>query len=122
MAEQEAKQGFKNEKVGQVVSTKMPKTIVVEVSRRVPHALYKRIIAKRKKFYAHDEQGAAKTGRRGAHRGVPAVEQAEALAAGGSDPAGRPGGRAAGGAGCEGLAFSFSGQRSANRVAARAEN
>ena len=63
MAEiQTAKQGLKNEKVGQVVSTKMQKTIVVEVSRRVPHPLYKRIIGKRKKFYVHDEQGTAKTG------------------------------------------------------------
>ena len=52
----------KNEKVGQVVSTKMAKTIVVEVSRRVPHPLYKRIISKRKRFYAHDEQGQAKMG------------------------------------------------------------
>ena len=58
----EEKQGHKNQKVGQVVSTKMQKTIVVEVSRRVPHPLYKRIITKRKKFYAHDEKGAAKTG------------------------------------------------------------
>ena len=58
----EEKQGHKNQKVGQVVSTKMRKTIVVEVSRRVPHPLYKRIITKRKKFYAHDEQGTAKTG------------------------------------------------------------
>jgi small subunit ribosomal protein S17 len=60
MAEQT--KAIKNEKVGQVVSTKMAKTIVVEVSRRVPHPLYKRIIAKRKKFYAHDEKGAAKLG------------------------------------------------------------
>jgi len=60
MAEQ--KQGLKAEKVGQVVSTKMRKTIVVEVSRRVPHPLYKRIIGKRKKFYVHDEQSAAKLG------------------------------------------------------------
>src|SRR4026209_1217658 len=52
----------KNEKIGQVVSTKMAKTIVIEVTRRVPHPLYKRIVAKRKKFYAHDEQGTAKTG------------------------------------------------------------
>jgi small subunit ribosomal protein S17 len=52
----------KNEKVGQVVSTKMAKTIVVEVSRRVPHPIYKRIINKRNKFYAHDEEGQAKTG------------------------------------------------------------
>jgi small subunit ribosomal protein S17 len=57
MAEQQQKRIIKNEKVGQVVSTKMTKTIVVEVSRRVPHPLYKRIIGKRKKFYAHDEEG-----------------------------------------------------------------
>jgi small subunit ribosomal protein S17 len=66
MAEQqtapEYKAGLKNEKVGEVVSTKMTKTIVVEVSRRVPHPLYKRIIGKRKKFYAHDEQSTAKLG------------------------------------------------------------
>jgi len=61
MAE-ETQKPLKNEKVGQVVSTKMAKTIVVEVSRRVPHPLYKRIVAKRKKFYAHDEEGSAKTG------------------------------------------------------------
>jgi len=53
---------FKNEKVGEVVSVKMTKTIVVEVSRRVPHPLYKRIVNKRKKFYAHDEAASAKLG------------------------------------------------------------
>jgi small subunit ribosomal protein S17 len=58
----ETKQALKNEKIGQVVSTKMAKTIVVEVSRRVPHPLYKRIVKKRKKFYAHDEEGRAKMG------------------------------------------------------------
>src|SRR6266478_3951916 len=60
--EQQASHGFKNEKIGEVVSTKMQKTIVVEVSRRVPHPLYKRIIGKRKKFYAHDEEKNAKLG------------------------------------------------------------
>lgn len=54
--------GHKNEKVGEVVSTKMQKTIVVVVSRRVPHPLYKRIVTKRKKFYAHDESGQAHLG------------------------------------------------------------
>ena len=62
MAEAQVKHGLKNEKIGQVVSAKMQKTIVVEVSRRVPHPLYKRIIGKRKKFYAHDEQRTAKPG------------------------------------------------------------
>ena len=52
----------KSEKVGTVVSTKMAKTIVVEVERRVSHALYKRIIRRRKRFYAHDEQRTARMG------------------------------------------------------------
>jgi small subunit ribosomal protein S17 len=52
----------KNEKVGEVVSTKMHKTIVVQVSRRVPHPLYRRIVMKHKKFYAHDEQCTARMG------------------------------------------------------------
>jgi small subunit ribosomal protein S17 len=54
--------GVKNEKIGAVVSNKMSKTIVVEVLRRVPHPLYKRIVTKRRKFYAHDEQGHANVG------------------------------------------------------------
>jgi small subunit ribosomal protein S17 len=57
-----AKIGNKNEKIGQVVSAKMTKTIVVEVTRRVAHPVYKRIISKRSKFYAHDEQQSAKIG------------------------------------------------------------
>ena len=61
MAEQ-TKKPLKNEKVGQVVSTKTAKTIIVEVSRRVPHPLYKRIVKKRKRFHAHDEEGRAKMG------------------------------------------------------------
>ena len=61
MAEQTQKP-LKNEKVGQVVSTKTAKTIIVEVSRRVPHPLYKRIVKKRKKFHAHDEESSAKMG------------------------------------------------------------
>jgi small subunit ribosomal protein S17 len=60
MAEQP--KSLKNEKVGEVVSTKMQKTIVVEVIRRVPHPLYKRIVNKRKKFYAHDAETTARLG------------------------------------------------------------
>src|SRR5499433_1631457 len=50
------------EKVGIVTSTKMQKTIVVEVRRRVPHPVYKRIVTKRSKFMAHDEHGKAHEG------------------------------------------------------------
>jgi len=52
----------RNEKVGQVVSTKMQKTIVVEVEMRKAHAKYKRIIRSSRKFYAHDEQNTARVG------------------------------------------------------------
>ena|SRR5690348_5997909 len=62
MAEAQAVNVRKNEKIGQVVSTKMAKTIVVEVIRRVPHPIYKRIVTHKKKFYAHDEESSAKMG------------------------------------------------------------
>ena len=52
----------RNEKVGNVVSTKMQKTIVVEVEMRKSHAKYKRIVRSTKKFYAHDEQSSARLG------------------------------------------------------------
>ena len=52
----------RQEKVGVVTRTKMQKTIVVEVSRRVPHPLYKRIVTRRSKFLVHDEEGKAQAG------------------------------------------------------------
>jgi small subunit ribosomal protein S17 len=52
----------RNEKVGQVVSTKMEKTIVVEVEMRKAHPKYKRVMKLSKKFYAHDEQNTARVG------------------------------------------------------------
>jgi small subunit ribosomal protein S17 len=52
----------RNEKVGNVVSTKMQKTIVVEVEMRKAHPKYKRIVKSNKKFYAHDEQNSARVG------------------------------------------------------------
>jgi small subunit ribosomal protein S17 len=52
----------RNEKVGNVVSTKMQKTIVVEVEMRKAHPKYKCIVKSSKKFYAHDEQNSARVG------------------------------------------------------------
>ncbi len=52
----------RTEKVGSVVSTKMQKTIVVEVEMRKTHPKYKRVIKISKKFYAHDEQNSARVG------------------------------------------------------------
>jgi small subunit ribosomal protein S17 len=57
-----ARTRHRQEKVGVVTSTKMQKTIVVEVRRRVPHPVYKRTVTKRSKFMAHDEHRKAKEG------------------------------------------------------------
>lgn len=47
---------------GVVVSTKMQKTIVVEVERVEKHQKYKKYIRRHSKVYAHDEKGDAKVG------------------------------------------------------------
>ena len=47
---------------GTVVSSKTNKTIVVKVTRRVQHKLYKKIISQSKKYHAHDENNEFKTG------------------------------------------------------------
>jgi len=41
--------------VGKVISVAGNKTIVVEVTRRIPHRLYARFVNRRRKFHAHDE-------------------------------------------------------------------
>lgn len=56
------RKSHRNTKVGEVVSTKMAKTIVVEVIMKRSHPLYKRVVSKSGKFYAHDEDGAAHVG------------------------------------------------------------
>ena len=47
---------------GQVVSSNSNKTIVVKVTRRVKHKLYKKIISRSKKYHAHDENNKFKIG------------------------------------------------------------
>lgn len=56
------KQSRRNTKIGEVVSTKMAKTIVVEVMEQKAHKLYRRVMKRNKKFYAHDEQNSARVG------------------------------------------------------------
>lgn len=53
---------LRKERVGIVVSDKMDKTIVVAVSERVKHPLYKKIVNRSKKFKAHDENNACGIG------------------------------------------------------------
>jgi len=47
---------------GTVVSNKMDKSIVVEVTRRVKHAVYEKIVNAVTKLYAHDEKNECKEG------------------------------------------------------------
>ena len=56
--------GKRKERVGEVISSKMAKTIVVRVQRRFQHLKYKKIVTAYKKFYAHDEKGEARPGDR----------------------------------------------------------
>jgi small subunit ribosomal protein S17 len=62
MAEEVKAKSRRTEKIGSVVSTKMQKTIVVQVEMRKTHPKYKRVIKLNKKFYAHDEQNSARLG------------------------------------------------------------
>ena len=62
MVEQTQPQTHKRELVGEVVSDKMDRTIVVQVSRRVRHPRYQKVMTKYKKFYAHDEKSEAGVG------------------------------------------------------------
>ncbi|HTZ83484.1 MAG TPA: 30S ribosomal protein S17 [Candidatus Acidoferrales bacterium] len=54
--------GRRKEVVGEVVANRMQKTIVVKVTRKKSHPFYGRVIARNKKFYAHDETNQAHVG------------------------------------------------------------
>ena len=56
------KRGTRKERVGDVISNKMAKTIVVRVQRRFPHPRFKKVVTAYSKFYAHDEKAEAKIG------------------------------------------------------------
>jgi small subunit ribosomal protein S17 len=47
---------------GRVVSDKMDKTVTVLVERKVKHPLIGKVMAKSKKFHAHDETNECKEG------------------------------------------------------------
>ena len=47
---------------GMVMSSKMDKTLVVQVNRKVRHPVYEKFVSKKTKLYAHDDQGEAKVG------------------------------------------------------------
>jgi small subunit ribosomal protein S17 len=54
----------RKERLGEVISNKMAKTIVVRVERRFRHPKFKKVVTHYRKFYAHDEKSEAKIGDR----------------------------------------------------------
>ena len=61
-SESEMKRGTRKTRTGEVISSGMNKTIVVQSVTRVPHAKFGKIVKQKKKFYAHDEESKAKLG------------------------------------------------------------
>ena len=59
---EKATRAARKTRTGEVVSSRMNKTIVVRTVTRVPHAKFGKIVKQMKKFYAHDEQNQAKPG------------------------------------------------------------
>ncbi len=53
---------LRKQRTGLVVSNKMDKTIIVEVSRKVKHHIYGKFIKKRSRFVAHDEKNECNSG------------------------------------------------------------
>ena len=64
MTETSVQRAHRKERVGDVVSDKMKKTIVVRVKRRFRHPQFKKVVTAYSKFYAHDEKNEAKVGDR----------------------------------------------------------
>lgn len=54
----------RKERLGEVISNKMAKTIVVRVERRFRHPKFKKVVTHYRKFYAHDEKSEANVGDR----------------------------------------------------------
>jgi small subunit ribosomal protein S17 len=64
MSEQTTERGHRKERLGEVISNKMAKTITVRVERRFRHPRFKKVVTHYRKFYAHDEKSEARIGDR----------------------------------------------------------
>ena len=64
MATNTEDRGSRKTREGIVVSDKMDKTITVEVSSRVAHGMYSKVMSRSHKLKAHDETNSAGTGDR----------------------------------------------------------
>jgi small subunit ribosomal protein S17 len=59
---EQSTRGTRKTRVGEVISSGMSKTIIVQTVTRVPHATFGKIVKQKKKFYAHDEENKARPG------------------------------------------------------------
>jgi small subunit ribosomal protein S17 len=64
MPDLKSQPSHRKERVGEVVSNRMAKTIVVRVERRFQHPRFRKVVTTFKKFYAHDENNEAQPGDR----------------------------------------------------------
>ena len=62
MADETTERGSRKTRVGTVVSSKMDKTAVVAVERKVAHPFYGKQMKRTKKYYAQDDENAAREG------------------------------------------------------------
>jgi len=54
--------GNRRQLVGNVIPSKMDKTVVVQVARKFPHPVYQKYVTRTKKYYAHDPEGQCSPG------------------------------------------------------------
>jgi small subunit ribosomal protein S17 len=62
MADETNERGSRKSRVGTVVSSKMDKTAIVAVERKVAHPVYGKQVVRTKKYYAQDDENAAREG------------------------------------------------------------
>ena len=62
MADETTERGSRKTRVGTVVSSKMDKTAIVAVERKVAHPVYGKQMVRTKKYYAQDEENAVREG------------------------------------------------------------
>ena len=54
--------GNRRQLIGNVIPSKMDKTVVVQVARKFPHPVYQKYVTRTKKYYAHDPEGQCSPG------------------------------------------------------------
>jgi len=56
------KRNLRKERIGEVVSNKMNKSIVIAVKTKMKHPMYGKFVNKTSRFYAHDEENSCGVG------------------------------------------------------------